>query len=134
MLKMEHPSVRRNVLIADVFYRSGAIEAWGRGIKLMILESQKNNFPDPKIRIYAGGIEMIFSKKEEIIKNVTDNVTDNRLLLILDLIKSNNKISTIEIAKILGVVRRTIARDIDVLKKLYMPQKEQVFHWYFYYF
>jgi len=31
MLSRRHPSVQRNPIIADVFYRAGLIEKWGRG-------------------------------------------------------------------------------------------------------
>ena len=31
MLMRNHPSVQRNPMIADVFYRTGLIERWGRG-------------------------------------------------------------------------------------------------------
>jgi len=31
MLTREHPSVQRNPIIADVFFRAGLIERWGRG-------------------------------------------------------------------------------------------------------
>lgn len=49
------------------------------------------------------------------IQNVTDNVTD-RKLIVLNFIKNNNKITIKEIAEILGVSKRTILRDIDLLK------------------
>ena len=44
------------------------------------------------------------------------NVTENRRRYILRIINQSNKITTEEIAKLVGVVRRTIARDIDFLK------------------
>lgn len=35
-LRVDHPSIRRNELIADVFYRRGLIEKWGRGTQRII--------------------------------------------------------------------------------------------------
>jgi len=32
MLEQDHPSKRRNAIIADIFFRMGYIEVWGRGI------------------------------------------------------------------------------------------------------
>jgi len=125
ILKMEHPSVRRNVLIADVFYRAGAIEAWGRGIRMMISESQKNNMPSPSFRIFAGGMEIVFSKMDKETKNGTDNDTDSdtdndtdRKQEILKLIREDAKISAKQIAKHLSVSRITVLRDIKTLKAL----------------
>jgi ATP-dependent DNA helicase RecG len=51
--------------------------------------------------------------------NVTENVTDvteNRLQLIMEILNSNDKISTSEIAKKMNVTKRTILRDIEKLK------------------
>lgn len=31
-LMQKHPSIPRNRLIADIFFKAGYIEAWGRGI------------------------------------------------------------------------------------------------------
>ena len=49
--------------------------------------------------------------------NVTDNVTDNRWNMILQLINENNKIATSEIATKLKVTKRTIIRDVEMLKQ-----------------
>ena len=50
-------------------------------------------------------------------ENVTENVTENnRFKRIIELIKNDNKITTTNIAKILQVTRRTIARDLDNMK------------------
>ena len=57
-------------------------------------------------------------QKVSIKNNVTDNVTDNeREMKIIEFIKLNNKISTIELSKLLNVTKRTILRDIEKLKK-----------------
>jgi ATP-dependent DNA helicase RecG len=61
------------------------------------------------VTVYAG-------ENEEVSENVTENVTENREQKILQIIDENNKITTEEIAKLVGVVRKTIARDIDTLK------------------
>lgn len=143
MLKMEHPSVKRNALIADIFYRSGAIEAWGRGIKLMISETQKNNFPDPTFLEYAGGMETVFNRLLEDIDidvdnengNVTDKDTDkdtnkdtnrdtnkntNKITSIqnklLEVIQKNNKITISELSVIIGINIRNTKNNILKLK------------------
>lgn len=64
MLKTNHPSLRRNPLIANVFFRAAYIEAWGRGTLAMIDETNKAGFPVPKFMEYAGGFELTFYRKE----------------------------------------------------------------------
>lgn len=45
------------------------------------------------------------------------NVTENRLLQIIELMKGNPQITTIEIALHLGLTKRTILRDLEKLKQ-----------------
>lgn len=119
MLKVEHPSVRRNVLIADIFYRSGAIEAWGRGIKLIISESQKNNFPPPSIRMYAGGMELVISKNAEDTNKDTNEDTNELTPIqkqILKLVSQNNKITIHQLSLIIGINVRNMKNNISKIK------------------
>jgi len=138
MLKIKHPSVKRNILIADVFYRSGAIEAWGRGIQLMITEAQKNNFPEPTFREYAGGMETVFNKMADDRQMDIDNELRQNIngyinkeinaaesvaksvarseKKIIDLIKENPHITQIELAKETGLSRRGVEKNISILK------------------
>ncbi|MBN2801524.1 MAG: putative DNA binding domain-containing protein, partial [Deltaproteobacteria bacterium] len=55
-----HPSKRRNSLVANAFFRTGQIEAWGRGIKLMINECKIAKLPNPTIEEHIGGILVTF--------------------------------------------------------------------------
>ncbi|GHS86033.1 hypothetical protein FACS1894201_06450 [Bacteroidia bacterium] len=48
-LKQQHTSRLRNKLIANVFYRSGQIESWGRGTLKMIENARNNGFSEPII-------------------------------------------------------------------------------------
>jgi len=55
----------------------------------------------------------IFGKeKEDVTKDVTENVTEKRIIIILNEINLNNKISIDQLAGILKVTRRTILRDL----------------------
>lgn len=124
ILKAEHPSVRRNILVADVFYRAGSIEAWGRGIKLIFSELQNNNFPVPAIREHAGGLEITVFKTEPIkdrVPNrfpdkVPDKVPDNQKR-ILQLIAENKFISMSELSVKIGISKRKVLDNITKLKK-----------------
>lgn len=56
----------------------------------------------------------VFSRQKE--KN-TENVTENRELIILNMIRENRNITTTQLAKRINVTRRTIARDIENMKQ-----------------
>ena len=53
-LKGTHPSILRNRLIADAFYRRGLIERWGRGTNKILAEARKLGCPEPEFEV-AGG-------------------------------------------------------------------------------
>jgi len=45
---------------AEAFFRAGHIEAWGRGIDLMMDECRKAGLPEPTIEEHAGGMRVAF--------------------------------------------------------------------------
>jgi ATP-dependent DNA helicase RecG len=61
-LKIKHRSVPRNRLIADVFFMAGYIEAWGRGIDIMLEGCREYGFPEPIIAEEQDGISVILRK------------------------------------------------------------------------
>jgi len=122
----KHPSRPYNKNIADVFFKAGFIEAWGRGISKIINGFTKANLPAPVFQTTMGGIlvtikrvaVMMNEPKEQVnvTEDVTVSVTENRLESVLRLIKNDNAITTTKLAQLLNVTRRTIARDIENLK------------------
>ena len=59
-LRIDHPSVRRNELIAEVFYRRGYIEKWGRGTQKIIRLCQEGKLPEPDFLERAGEVGVRF--------------------------------------------------------------------------
>ena len=59
-LRIDHPSVRRNDLIADVFYRRGYIEKWGRGTQKIIELSRRAGLREPDFLERAGEVGVRF--------------------------------------------------------------------------
>lgn len=54
----KHESVPHNPKIADVFFRSGDVEAWGRGFLKIKAECKKINAPLPLIDAENGGVSI----------------------------------------------------------------------------
>ena len=50
VLTRDHPSVQRNPIIADVFYRAGLIERWGRGTNRVIEMCRTANVRPPEFQ------------------------------------------------------------------------------------
>ena len=127
----KHPSRPYNKNVADIFFKAGFIEAWGRGIAKIINGFINAGLPAPVFEATMGGILVTIKRRvsnqtdskdqinvtENVTENVAENVTENRKTKILEIIKKNNRISTQKMAKELGVSRMTIAREIDYLKQ-----------------
>lgn len=61
-LKKNHPSRPRNDLLADVFFKAGLIEAWGRGTIKITSECKKAGLPEPEFKEEFGGFSVCFYK------------------------------------------------------------------------
>ena len=59
-LKKWHSSKPRNDFLADVFFKAGMIEAWGRGTIKIIDECKKAGLPEPEFREEFGGLSVNF--------------------------------------------------------------------------
>jgi ATP-dependent DNA helicase RecG len=54
-LKIEHTSKPRNLLIAEVCFKGGLIDAWGRGTISIIDECKTAGLPEPEFTERDGG-------------------------------------------------------------------------------
>ena len=123
LLLNKYKSTPRNKLIADFCKSIGLIEKYGSGIQRIIEYFKQANLPLPEFTNISEGfmvtvftVETTENVTKKATENVTENVTEERGQQILLIIKENPSITTSEMAKKLGVTRRTIARDIEELK------------------
>jgi ATP-dependent DNA helicase RecG len=59
-LKQPHASVLRNPAIAEVFFRRGLIEKWGRGTQRIVEMCQAGGYPEPEFIEEAGMVTVRF--------------------------------------------------------------------------
>ena len=80
-LLKKHSSYPRNHNIANVFYKAGFVETWGRGFKKIAEEFERVNLPLPVIEENGGGVMAILKRKSlaELIKKRDEKSGDNRL-------------------------------------------------------
>jgi ATP-dependent DNA helicase RecG len=121
----------RNKLLAEAFYLTGDIEKYGSGFKRIMNELKQYPTMNLECKEIPNGFLVELSYKiqktvtnvevgEYVTEYVTDNVTDNvtdRGSLIISLIKKNSKVSTMEMADKLEVNKRTILRELDLMKR-----------------
>ena len=122
-----HRSRPYNPDVANVFFRAGEIETWGRGIERIVKVCKSYGCPDPTFRYSTGEMWMIFHFSKEYQKGIKENLQNGLPKMsskmssktqgdIIRLMEENPQISTREMATILGLVQRTIIRNINDLK------------------
>ncbi|MDR2972461.1 MAG: DeoR family transcriptional regulator, partial [Bacteroidales bacterium] len=121
-LSKEHDSYQRNPLIADIFYRAGYIEAWGRGTLTIIEETVKSGLPKPTFQSRQGGLEVIFQRNP---MRLSDNTAKKQNLQISELqqkaieyIRQHGTISNKIHQEINNVSKPTATRDLQNLVSL----------------
>ena len=134
-MSREHMSVRRNPLIANIFYRAGFIESWGRGVSKVCSAFKDAGIPEPifenlmsgtlvtihrDLGVYGDYSEQEGNVRGNVEGNVTDHATDHatdhvtdqvkRLILI---IRGGTKTRD-EIMTMMGLKHRGNLRDVYI--------------------
>ena len=115
MLKQKHPSKPFNPLIANAFFRSGYIEAWGRGTLKMMTLCKEAGLPEPEYRYDAGGYWVVFRKDiytEQYLKNLGLN---ERQIKAVMYVKRNGKITNKVYQQINNISKRTATNELKSL-------------------
>ena len=114
-LKERHSSYPRNPHIAEVFFKAGYIEAWGRGTTNMITECLASGLPEPVLEEDQGGVRVTFLKDiytEEYLTQLGINDRQKQAVLF---IKQNGYITNSKYQQEYQVSDRTALRDLDDL-------------------
>jgi len=133
-LKKAHLSCPRNELLADVFFKAGYIEAWGRGTIRIIEACRKAGLPDPEFSELTGGFLVAFTKaptdevekgsekgkKKRLVEGLAERLVEGLAesqRKMLDLIKRNPRVSKKELSAKIGISTTAIDKNIAQLKK-----------------
>ncbi len=119
-LTHNHRSIPFNPDIANVFFRAGLIESWGRGIEKIIYASQTYNQTTP-IFTYDNGLNVTFPARylHETVGETSGKRRENvgkTSGKILALVKENAWITIPELAEAIGVSERSIERTMRKLQ------------------
>lgn len=68
-------SLPANPTIANVFYRRGTMEAWGRGIGLIMDSCREQGLPEPKIDVIPSFVNLTISFSENLSPQEQENFT-----------------------------------------------------------
>jgi ATP-dependent DNA helicase RecG len=114
-LRTNHSSYPRNKVIANVFFKAGFIEAWGRGTNKIIDTCRDAGLPEPLIEEDQGGIEITFLKdiytKEYL---STLNLNERQVKAVL-YVKTSGKITNKQYQELNSISERTASRELSDL-------------------
>ena len=112
----KHRSRPYNPDIANVFFRAGEIEAWGRGVERIIMACKNAVYPEQNFKYDGGGLWTIFTFKYQKNDQKNDQILQQEIVII-NLIKTNPYISRKELATQLKIHDSSIKRRLATLQE-----------------
>jgi len=115
-----HESLPWNPIIADVFYRRGIIETWGRGTIKMAEMMDRAGLPRPEIEEIAGAVVVRFrASRYQPPTRIGHDLTDRQREL-LDVLASAGALRLAEMLPLLkpGATARSLREDLYLLRRL----------------
>lgn len=88
-LKRDHPSRPRNPLIADVFFRRGLVERWGRGTQTIVELCVQAGHPEPEFIEQAGSVGVRFLPRSYVAPHRVESDLTTRQREILQILAGN---------------------------------------------
>ena len=115
-IKTEHSSRPRNRNIAEVFFKAGFIEAWGRGITRIIENTVEAGLPEPIIQEQEDGIHLTLLRDiytPEYLQTLQLNERQIKAVLYM---KEHGTITNTRYQTLIGVSKATATRDLQGLE------------------
>lgn len=121
----DHSSQPRNRHIAEVFYRAGFIESWGRGINKICEGMSNARLKMPVFMNETGGVtlliyrNMAFTASNELVNDgINDGIKLSQIEIeVLHLINQDSQIVYLTFMKVLSISEATVTRAIRKLRK-----------------
>jgi ATP-dependent DNA helicase RecG len=114
-LKRSHSSRPRNPIIADVCFKGGYIDAWGRGTIKIIDTCKQADLPEPEMIELDGGFSITLFKDNISPEKLYKLGLNNRQVKAVLILKEKGKITNKEYQEIFAVARMTATRDLTEL-------------------
>jgi ATP-dependent DNA helicase RecG len=123
-LKRSHSSRPRNPIIADVCFKGGYIDAWGRGTIKILDTCKEAELPEPEMLEQDGGFSITLFKNNLTQEQLAKLGLNERQVRAVFFVKEKGKISNKEYQQINKTSDRTALRDLDNLIELNVFAKE----------
>jgi len=122
-LKTMHNSYPKNPLLAQVFYKGGLIESWGRGTIKVLEECKNAELPEPAIIEQGGGVLVTLFKNRVDSEYLFSLGLNKRQVFAVYHVKENGYITNSIYQEICKTSERTASRDLKTLTELKILKK-----------
>lgn len=120
-----HASQPRNTLIADVCFKGGYIDSWGRGVLKIYNSCKEAGLPNPEIKEFQSGLLVtLFNNSNAVSGQITGVNLNERQQKAIDYVKENGSISNHQYQTLNNISDRTSLRDLEKLTQLEIFIKE----------
>lgn len=120
-----HASQPRNTLIADVCFKGGYIDSWGRGVLKIYNSCKEAGLPNPEIKEFQSGLLVtLFNNSNAVSGQITGVNLNERQQKAIDYVRENGSISNHQYQTLNSVSDRTSLRDLEKLTQLEIFIKE----------
>lgn len=119
-LKRDHASIPRNPTVAEVLFRCGLIEKWGRGTQKIVELCEAAGYPAPDFTEQAGSVVVRFPSGGYVAPTRVDHDLTERQQRILHILADGRKRRLREIHESLESppAKRTLLDDLKLLRQL----------------
>ncbi len=114
-LKTNHSSRPKNPIIADVCFKAGYIDSWGRGTLKIFYSCQEAELPEPTIEAKDGGILVTLFKSKFALEQLKKLGLNERQIKAVEFVNANVKITNKQYQDTFEVSRITATRDLKEL-------------------
>ncbi len=114
-LKRSHSSRPRNPIIADVCFKCGYIDAWGRGTIKIIDTCKQADLPEPEMTELDGGFSITLFKDNISLEKLNKLGLNDRQIKAVLIVKEKAKITNSEYQELFEVSKATATRDLTEL-------------------
>ena len=122
-LLTKHPSKPYNPDIANAFFRSGYVEAWGRGIEKITTQCIEAGLPTPLFNVEGNDFWTIFRKDRYNEQSLKELGLNERQIKAVLYVKDKGKITNGEYQTINETTTKTSFRDLEELLNLNILKK-----------
>jgi ATP-dependent DNA helicase RecG len=133
-LKGFHTSQPRNLLIADICFKGGYIDSWGRGMLKIYNACKESELPEPEIKELQNGLLVTLFKNSLTNEQLAKLGLNERQLKAVEFTKEKGRITNKEYQILNSISERTSSRELSELveKQIFKSSKTKGAGSYFY--